>query len=148
MALEAVASHRLHHLLKMSPSTVGSFLFFISLAIWHQTQCGQKHEYKQSLHKVPLTGRRQGHYTFQWNITCIHNIHIVFGKIQNFILTLMSYRWRTKTLVDMVMGRIQPQTSSRGRQRHWPNSFVVLQAKQGQHQNAKQPSRENISHTR
>lgn len=42
--------------------------------------------------------------------------------------------------MDMVMGGMQPKMSSRGRQRHWPYFLVVIQAKQGQHQKAKQPS--------
>lgn len=43
-----------------------------------------------------------------------------------------------------VIGGMQPM-SSRGRQRHWPYFFEVTQAKQGQHQKAKQPKQNSKS---
>ena len=42
-----------------------------------------------------------------------------------------------------VAGWATPNRSSRGRHRHCPYSFVFMQAKQGQHQYAKQPEGES-----
>lgn len=59
------------------------------------------------------------------------------------VCTSMPYRCRVDTLRAKVMGGMNPKESSRGRHKHSPASCAVLQAKQGKHQKAKQPSKKN-----